>query len=325
MTAGMAFRYLAIGALLLAALAAPAAAQSYPTKPITLIVPFPAGGPHDIVARPLAHWLASRLGQSVVVDNRPGAGGMIGTRAAARTAPDGHVLLFGSVSSLATGPALYKETSFDARQSFAPIALVSIETLSLLAAPHLAPRSIGALVAHARAHPGTLNCGAPIGTLAQLAVDLFKIATGTDITFVPYKGAAQAMTDVLGDQVDMVVTAPSIQLPFIREGRVRALAVTNETRIAQLPDVPTMPESGYPGIVAHFWTGLLAPVGTPPAIIARLHDETSRGLESAELKSILVNLSAEPGTGSPQDFATLIADEVRKWGDVVKTSGASID
>jgi tripartite-type tricarboxylate transporter receptor subunit TctC len=321
----MATRWLAIGALLLAALAAPARAQTYPSKPITLIVPFPAGGPHDIVARPLAQWLGTRLGQSVVVDNRPGAGGLIGSRLVARAAPDGTTLLFGSVSSLATAPALYKATDFDARRDFAPIALVSTETLSLLAAPHLTARTIGELIADAKAHPGKLNCGVPGGTLAELGFDLFKIATGVDITLVPYKGAPPAVADVLGDQVDMIVTAPSAQLPYIREGRVRALVVMNEKRVALLPDVPTMAEAGYPAIVAHFWTGLLAPAGTPPAIVARLNAETNRGLQAPEFKSVLVNLTAEPGAGSPEDFGTQIAAEVTKWAEVVKTSGAHLD
>ena len=327
MAAGMATRWLAIGALVLAALAPPARAQSYPSKPITIVVPFPAGGPHDIVARPLAQWLGKQLGQSVVVDNRPGAGGLIGSRGVARAAPDGETLLFGSVSSLATAPALFKATDFDARRAFAPIALVSTETLSVLASPHLTQttRTIGALIADAKAHPGKLNCGVPSGTLAELGFDLFKIATGVDITLVPYKGAAPAVTDVLGDQVDMIVTAPSAQLAYIREGRVRALVVMNERRVALLPDVPTTAEAGYPGLVAHFWTGLLAPAGTPPAIVARLNAETNRGLQAPEFKNVLVNLTAEPGAGSPEDFAALIAAEVTKWADVVKTSGAHLD
>ena len=313
-----------LAAVLTIALAAPALAQTYPTRPITMIVPFPAGGPHDVVARPLAQWLGTRLGQNVIIDNRGGAGGTIGSRLVARAVPDGYTLLFGSVSALATGPALAQDPGYDATTSFAPIARVSQEALAIMAAQHVEPKTIGALIAWAKAHPGKLNVGAPVGTLAHLAIDLFKQQTGADVAFIPYKGGSPTLTDALAGQVDVIVLAPSTSLPFIREGKLRALAVTSAQRIAQLPDTPTMVESGYPEMVADFWTGMLAPAGTPAALVARLNAEVNQGIGASELGTLLASMSAAPKPGTPAEFAAFIAAEVPKWARVVKTSGATL-
>jgi tripartite-type tricarboxylate transporter receptor subunit TctC len=311
-------------AAVLIVLSTPALAQTYPTHPITLIVPFPAGGPHDVVARPLAQWLGTRLGQNVIIDNRAGAGGTIGARLVARAAPDGYTLLFGSVSSLATGPALAPDPGYDATTSFAPIARVSQEALGIIAGQHVEAKTIGALIAWAKANPGKLNVGAPVGTQAHLAIDLFKQQTGTDVAFIPYKGGSPALTDVLAGQVDVVVLATSTSLPFIREGKLKALAVTSAQRIAQLPDTPTMVESGYPEMVADFWTGMLAPAGTPPELVARLNAEINQGIGASELGTLLANMSAAPMPGTPAEFGAFIAAEVPKWARVVKTSGATL-
>jgi tripartite-type tricarboxylate transporter receptor subunit TctC len=289
-----------------------------------LIVPFPAGGPHDVVARPLAQWLGTRLGQNVIIDNRGGAGGTIGSRAVARATPDGHTLMFGSVSSLATGPALTKDPGYDSVTSFAPIARVSQEALGIIAAQHVPATTIGALIAWAKANPGKLNVGAPVGTLAHLAIDLFKQQTGADVAFIPYKGGSPALTDALGGQVDVIVLATSTSLPHIRDGKLKALAVTSAVRIAQLPDTPTMVESGYPAMVADFWTGVLAPAGTPAALVQRLNAEINQGIGASELGTVLTNMSAAPKPGTPADFAAFIAAEVPRWAAVVKTSGATL-
>jgi tripartite-type tricarboxylate transporter receptor subunit TctC len=304
--------------------ATPALAQNWPTRPITLIVPFPAGGPHDVVARPLAQFLGTRLGQNIVIDNRAGAGGTIGSRAVARAAPDGYTLMFGSVSSLATGPALTKDPGYDSVTSFAPIARVSQEPLGIIAARHVEAKTIGALIAWAKANPGKLNVGAPVGTLAHLAVELFKQQVGVDVAFIPYKGGPPALTDALGGQVDVVVLAPSTSLPHIRDGKLTALAVTSAQRIAQLPDAPTMVEAGYPGMTADFWTGVLAPAGTPQPLIARLNAEINQGIGASELGTVLANMSAAPRPGTPEEFGAFVAAEVRKWAELVRTSGAAL-
>ena len=316
----MAWRLLAAALVLCAP---PALAQSWPSRPITLIVPFPAGGPHDVVARPLAQFLGTRLGQNIVIDNRAGAGGTIGSGQAARAAADGHTLLFGSVSSLATGPALTKNAGYDPVASFARVARVSQEPLAIIAAQHVEAKTIGALIAWAKANPGKLNVGAPVGTLAHLAVELFKQQTGVDVTFIPYKGSPPTLTDALGGQVDVIVLAPSTSLPHIRDGRLRALAVTSAQRIAQLPDAPTMVESGYPGMIADFWTGVLAPAGTPAPLVARLNAEINQGIGASELGTVLANMSAAPRPGTSEEFGAFVAAEVKKWAEVVRTSGAT--
>ncbi len=277
-----------------------------------------------MVARPLAQWLGTRLGQNVIIDNRGGAGGTIGSRFVARAAPDGYTLLFGSVSALATGPALTGDPGYDPVTSFAPIARVSQEALGIIAAHHVEAKTIGALIAWAKANPGKLNVGAPVGTQAHLAIDLFKQQTGTDVAFIPYKGGAPALTDALGGQVDVIVLATSTSLPFIRDGKLKALAVTSAQRIAQLPDTPTMVESGYPEMVADFWTGMLAPAGTPAELVARLNAEINQGIGVSELGTLLTTMSAAPKPGTPAEFGAFIATEVPKWARVVKTSGATL-
>jgi tripartite-type tricarboxylate transporter receptor subunit TctC len=299
-------------------------AQSYPDRRIALVIPFPAGGPHDVIARPLAQALSTGLGQPVIVENRPGgAGGTRGPREVARPTPDGYTLLLGSVSTLAVAPALYKDPGYDPRASFAPVGMVSSEPLSLIAAPHVTLRTVADLVAYAQANPGKLNYGAATGTLAQLAGEEFKLATKTNIMFVPYKGGAAGLTDVLGGQVDLFVTATSIVTPFIRAGKLTPLGVMGEARIPQLPDIPTLRESGY-DVVAYFWTGVVAPAGTPAAIVARLNGAINKALATPELRNAILALSAQPTGGTPDDFAKLIAAEARKWPDVVKASGTSV-
>jgi tripartite-type tricarboxylate transporter receptor subunit TctC len=299
--------------------------HAYPTKPVKLIVPFAAGGPIDVMGRLVAQWLSSALGQQVVVDNRPGASGAIGTRAAAAAAPDGHTLLVGSVTTLATGPLLTKNPGYDPVKDLVPVALLGRTPFALVVAPRVPATTPQELVAYARANPGKLNFGTPIGTLAHLTGELFRIRTGIDIVVIPYKGAATAVTDVLAGQVDMTFEPTSVLVTHIHDGKVRPLAVTGSARSPRLPQVPTMIESGVAGFTSYSWTGILAPAGTPADIVDTLNGAINRGLKSAGMSSSLERLGAEAQAGSPQDFAAFMAEETLKWGAIVKSSGVRLD
>ncbi len=308
----------------LAAGVAPARADDYPNRRISLVIPFPAGGPHDVIARPLAQALTGELGESVIVENRTGgAGGMLGVRDVARATPDGYTLLFGSVSTQVIAPALYKDPGFDPLTSFAPVALVSSEPTVLVGAPHLALGTLAELVAYTKANPGKLNCAAATGTLAQVSLDLFKLATGASLVFVPYKGGAPALTDTLGDQVDLLITTVSIVTPFIRAGKLKPLGVMSEARVPQLPDIPTMREGGF-DVASYFWTCVLAPRGTPEAIVTKLNGAINTALASEPVKNAILKLSSQPKGGTPAELAALTAAEVPKWARVVKESGTKI-
>ena len=299
--------------------------HAYPTKPVKLIVPFAAGGPIDVMGRLVAQWLSSALGQQVVVDNRPGASGAIGTRAAAAAAPDGHTLLVGSVTTLATGPLLTKNPGYDPVKDLVPVALLGRTPFALVVAPRVPATTPQELVAYARANPGKLNFGTPIGTLAHLTGELFRIRTGIDIVVIPYKGAATAVTDVLAGQVDMTFEPTSVLVTHIHDGKVRPLAVTGTARSPRLPQVPTMIESGVAGFTSYSWTGILAPAGTPDDIVDTLNGAINQGLKSAGMSSSLERLGAEAQAGSPQDFAAFMAEETLKWGAIVKSSGVRLD
>ena len=276
-------------AIVAAGLLAPGAAhaQSYPTKPVKLIVPFATGGPIDVMGRLVAQWLSSALGQQVVVDNRPGASGAIGTRAAAAAQPDGHTLLIGSVTTLATGPLIAKNVGYDPRKDFVPIALIARTPFALVVAPRVPVDTLQQFIAYARANPGRLNFGTPVGTLAHLTGELFRIRTGIDVVVIPYKGAATAVTDLIGGQVDMTFEPTSVLVTHIQDAKVRPLAVTGATRNPQLPEVPTMIESGLAGFSSYSWTGILVPAGTSGEIVDRLNGAINQGLQSAELNSNL--------------------------------------
>jgi tripartite-type tricarboxylate transporter receptor subunit TctC len=310
----------------LAALALePARAQSYPSKPIRLIVPFAAGGPIDVMGRLVAQWLSSTLGQQVVVDNRPGASGAIGTRAAASAEPDGHTLLIGSVTTLVTGPLLTRNAGYDPLKDFIPVAMLASTPFALVVAPWMPAKTLEEFIAYARANPGKLNFGTPAGTLAHLTGELFRIRTGIDIVVIPYKGAATAVTDIVGGQVDMTFEPTSVLVAHILDAKVRPLAVTGAARSPQLADVPTMIESGLAGFTSYSWTGILVPVGTSPEIVDRLNAAINQGLKSPAMNSNLGRLGAETNAGSPRDFAAFIADETRKWGAIVTSAGVKLD
>ncbi len=310
----------ALAALGVAA-AAPAAAQPYPNRPVRIIVPTPAGGPVDVMARLLANALPAQLGQNVIVENRAGAGNTLGSRAAAAAEPDGYTLLVSAASGLIMSPMVYKAAGYD-ETSFAPIALIAETPQVLVAHPATPFGSVAALVAYARANPGKLNYSTGgAGTLPHLTAELFKQLSGTDIVHVPYKGGGPALTDVVAGQVQMTFDTAGTSLQFIRDGRLKALAVSNPTRLAELPDVPTMPELGYGAINSGAWVALLAPLGTSPAIIARLNQAANDALRSPAMKDALTRLSAQPRGGTPEDLARHMKSEHEKWAPIVAGLG----
>jgi tripartite-type tricarboxylate transporter receptor subunit TctC len=301
-----------------------ATAQSYPSKPIKLVVPFAAGGQPDITARIVAQRLSSTLGP-VVVDNRPGAGGTIGLKAAAGADPDGYTLVLGTTGGLAISPAFFKDPGYDPIKSFAPVAMVSHAPFILVAAPALPASTIQQLVTYAKANPGKLNFGGPNATPPHLACELFKRLSATNIVHISAKAMTQSIADLLGGQIQVACEATTVLLPLIQAGKVRPLAVMNPTRIPELPDVPTTVESGLPDLVVTAWAGVLVPAGTPDAIVSRLNADINAGLNSPEVKDSLAKLGAQPKIGSPQEFSAFIADEMRKWAEMVKLSGAKME
>src|SRR5215468_5388732 len=315
-------RYFLLGLAALGLLAAlPARAQPYPSRPVKIIVPTPAGGPVDVMARLLANALPAVLGQNVIVENRAGAGNTLGSKVAAAADPDGYTLLVSAASGLIMSPMVYKSAGYD-ENSFAPIALVA-ETPQVLVAHPAAPfSSVAELVAYAKANPGKLNYSTGgAGTLPHLTAELFKQLSGTDIVHVPYKGGGPALTDVVAGQIQFTFDTVGTSVQFIRDGRLKALAVSNATRIAELPDVPTMPELGYPAINTGAWVAILAPLGTPPTIIERLNRATNGALQSAAMREPLTRLGAQPRGGTPDDLARHMRAEHDKWGPIVARLG----
>jgi len=300
---------------------APATALPYPNRPIKIIVPTPAGGPVDVMARLLANALPPVLGQNVIVENRAGAGNTLGSKVAAAADPDGYTLLVSAASGLIMSPMVYKSAGYD-ENSFAPIALVA-ETPQVLVAHPAAPfSSVAELVAYAKANPGKLNYSTGgAGTLPHLTAELFKQLAGVDIVHVPYKGGGPALSDVVAGQIQMTFDTVGTSVQFIRDGRLKALAVSNPTRLAEMPNVPTMPELGYPAINSGAWVAILAPLGTPPAIIARLNQATNDALASATMAEPLARLGAQPRGGSPDDLARHMKAEHAKWEPIVAKLG----
>ncbi|MEO8675947.1 MAG: tripartite tricarboxylate transporter substrate binding protein [Casimicrobiaceae bacterium] len=319
------FHRFALGALLALA-AIVASAQTYPAKPIRLVVPFPPGGATDILARDVAQKLTEAWGQQVIVDNRPGAGGNIGSELVAKAAPDGYTLEMGTVGTHAINASLYAKMPYDHVKDFAPVILVAGVPNVLVVNPALPANSVAELIAYAKANPGKLNfASSGNGTSIHLSGELFKFMAGVQMTHVPYKGSAPALQDLLGGQVQLMFDNLPPSLPQIKAGKLRALAVTSLTRAPALPDVPTMAEAGLPGFEASSWFGVLAPAGTPPAIVTKLNAEIAKWLATPEAKERLSKQGANAAGGTPEDFAKHIAAETAKWAKVVKDSGAKID
>ena len=304
-----------------------AGAGTYPEHPITIVIPFPPGGNSDIIARLVADRLASTLGQPVIVDHRPGgAGGTVGAKAVVSAEPDGYTLLLSSPTTLVVAPAVYRSLGYDPAKSFAPIATLFSVPQLLAVNPSVPVRSLPDLVAYAKANPGKINFASPgYGTQPHLLGEMLRLATGTNIVHVPYKGPAQAVTDLLAGQVQMYFETIALLLPHVEAGKIKALAVADETRNAQLPAVPTTTETGFPKLQATYWNGVLAPAGTPTNIVGKLNAAINEILKSPELQAALVKLSAKPKIGSPQDFAALIAAERKKWTEVADAAGVKVD
>jgi len=319
-------RWIVPAVLALAGLASPGLAAAYPDKPLRLVVPFPAGGPTDAMARLIGQHLSQQLGQPVVIDNRGGAGGTIATEAVAAAAPDGYTLFFSTTGTMAINPSLYRTLKIDPVKAFDAVGSVASTVNVLVVPPASAVASVKDLIALARRKPGTLTFGsAGNGSSNHLSGELFKSMAAIDIVHVPYKGSAAAFTDLLGGRISMMFDTVSSQAQYIGAGKVRALAVTGPARSEALPKVPTVAESGLPGFDVTIWFGLSAPKGTPGAVVARLNGELQKVLGMPDVKAQLATLGARPMPGTPQDFAQMIQHDAGKWSAVVKASGASLD
>ena len=306
--------------------AVPVAAQNYPSKPIRLIVPNAAGGSTDLVARTTANKLSDSLGQPVVIENRAGSGGIIGAELVARSAPDGYTLLMGTIGNLVISPHLYPNLAYDPLRDFAPVAQVASAAYFLVVHPAVPARSVNELVALAKARPGQLAyASAGSGTGSHLATELFLSVARIDVTHVPYKGGTPGLTDLISGQVQLMFNGIPSSLPHIKSGRIRPLALTAAKRTAAAPGVPTMAESGYAGAESTSWTGLLAPAGTPRAIVERLNADLRKALQAPEVRTRLAADGADPVGSSPEAFSAYIKVELAKWGKVVKASGAKAD
>jgi tripartite-type tricarboxylate transporter receptor subunit TctC len=301
-------------------------ALAYPDKPVRLIVPFPAGGSADFLGRLVAQKLSESLAQQVIVDNRPGAGGNIGSEIVAKAAPDGYTLLLGSVSTHGINPSLYARMPYDAVKDFAPITQISEMPNILLVNPSLAVSSVKELVLLAKAKPGQLAfASGGNGTTQHLCGELFARLAGIDMIHVPYKGGAPAITDLLGGQVQVMFDNIVIPLPYVRAARLRALAVTSAKRSAAMPELPTMAESGYPGYNITSWMGLFAPAGTSKDVVNRLNHDVVTALKSAAVRLRLARDGVEAVGSSPSEFGAFVQSEQVRWAKIVKESGARID
>jgi len=306
--------------------AAPAPAQ-YPAKPIRFVVPFPPGGPLDIMARGIAQKLQDAWGQPVVVDNRPGAGGGIGADLVAKSPGDGYTLLMGAVSTHAINPSLYAKIPYDPQKDFVPVALVAQVPNILVVNPGLPVQSVKELVAYARAKPGALSFGSgSTGSTGHLAGELFKAQAGVDMVHIPYKGGAPAMQDLLAGQTQLMFDNLANALPQVKAGKLRALAVTTAQRAPAVPELPTIAESGLPGFDLTTWFGVFVPAGTSPEAVAKLNAEIVKALASRELADRLAAMgTVPPERNTPERFATFVRSEADKYARVVKASGARVD
>ena len=311
----------ALAVSLAAGSADPGLAQSYPSRPIRLVLPYTAGSPNDVLARIVAPHLSARLGQSVVVDNRPGGGTTIGVSAVMSADPDGYTLLFSNSPSHLIAPVVNKNRAYDPLKDFVPIATVATSTNVIVIGNHLPATNVREFVAHAKANPGKLNFGFGQGTLPQLVGEMLKAAAGVDITSVPYSGGAQAVTDLLGGRIDMNIGTISTLLPLHRAGKVRMIAYTGTARRPDMPDIPTMIESGYPSVVSTTYYGILGRADLPGEIVAKLNGELNEILALPEVKDSMAKLGFAPQAFTPREMATLFADETEKWIAIVKATG----
>lgn len=312
----------ALAAAIAAVGAGPLFAQSYPTKPVKMVVPYPPGGPTDVQARVIAQKLGENLGQPVIIDNRGGAGGMLGSDLVAKAAPDGYTLLMGASGPHAVGPLMRKVPLYDPLRDFTALSLVSFSPLMLVVHPSVKATTVTELIALAKAHPGQLNYGSfGNGTMAHFAGELFKSMAGVEIVHVPYKGSAPAVADLLAGQIPMMFDTVITALPHVKSGRLRGIAVTKATRSAAAPDLPTVAEAGLPGFEAVSWIGLMGPAGMQKDVVDRLSNEMVKILRDQGVREKLFTAGAEPVGSSASEFAAHMKAELERWEPVVKAAG----
>lgn len=304
-------------------LAGPAQAQSYPSRPIKLIVATLPGGPIDVMGRLIAQHLSTTVGQ-VIVENRAGAGTTLGAKAVASAEPDGYTLLLGNAATLAIGPTLYKNAGYDPLTSFAPVAFLSSVPYVMIVSPALPVQTVPELVAYAKAHPGKLSFGVPNAAPPHMLAAWFKALTGTDIVIVPYKGASAVFTDMLGGQIQAGFETTSVVFGHLQERKIKALAVARPARLPALADVPTMIESGFPGFIGSSWTSVMAPAGTPKDIVGKLNGAINAGVNSPQMRARFRELAAEASPGTPDELAAFIANEIPKWQAMTKLVGIAV-
>jgi tripartite-type tricarboxylate transporter receptor subunit TctC len=296
--------------------------QTYPTRPIHVVVPSsPGAGVTDIMARLVGQHLSARIGQQIVIDNRPGASGIIGSEVVSRAAPDGYTLLMANVS-LVVNPFLYPKMPYDALKDFIPVTMVNSAPMLLVVHPSVPAKSVSELIAYAKSHPAQLNYGSGgLGSTPYLAAELFKSLAGIDVVHVPYKGGAPALSDLVGGQVSFMIENMPGTMPYVRAGNLRALAITSPQRSALAPELPTMAEAGVPGYEMSGWNGFFAVKGTPPEIVAKLHSEVAKVLRTAEVRQELAALGAEPVGDTPEEFAAFLKADMARWGKIIQDKG----
>ena len=303
-----------------------ALAQTYPARPVKLIIPFPPGGNTDIVGRLVAQKLTEAFGQQVYIDNRGGAGGTIGAEAAAKSPPDGYTLFFATTGTLASAPSLQPDLRYDPVKAFAPISTLANAPVVVIASASLPANTLSELIQLAKARPGQLKFGsAGTGHFVHLAGEMFKTAAGVDLLHIPYKGVNAALTDMLGGRIELMFDAPAQYEPHLQSGKVRALAVAHPKRLARLPNVPTTAEAGLPRYELASWFGLAAPAGTPPEAISRVNAQVLKALSSHEVIDALGKLGLEAAGSSPQQYAAMIVEDLARWRQAVKAAGIKLD
>jgi len=318
--------WLAIVVALLCPVPGLTAEPQYPSRAVRLIVPLAPGGGNDILSRYIGNKLGQTTGQRIVIDNRPGAGGNIGTELAAKAAPDGYTLLMGGSAQFTTNPTLYRNLSYDTVRDFAPIILIADFPLLVLVHPSLPVRSIKELISFAKARPNAISYGSSAnGGGPHLTVELMKSMTGTQMVHVPYKGAGPALADLVGGQISLLLNNPLSSLPYVKAGRIRAIAITSSKRLPVAPDIPTVSESGIPGFVATNWLGLFAPARTSPAIVTKVYDDVAKIVQQKDTIEWMTGQGMEPAGLSGGQFAERIRTDTAKWAEVIRISGARLD
>jgi len=314
------------GAFLLAANIVAASAQNYPDRSIKVVVPYPAGGPTDTIARAVTQSVGAALGQSMIIENQSGAGGRIAMKQVANATPDGYTLLLGGTNNNGITPAVYKDLDFDAVKDFAPVASIAIDLLGVVVHPSVPVKTLAELAAYAKANPGKLTSATQgNGTTSHLTSEMFQMLAGVKVQHVPYRGSAPALNDLIAGNVPLMMDSMITGLPHVRAGTLKGLAVSTAKRSALAPDIPTVAESGIPGFEAFLWYGIVAPAYTPPDVVQTLGREIAAVMKLPEIRERLIALGSEPAESGPESFAAFIKAEAEKWGPIVVSSGAKAE